>query len=381
MDNYNLHEVDIFADLSDDDISYLVSHSKEVDIAKGECFIQEGEPAHTFFVILEGKVDVLKRSPHDNELHRLTQLTKNDITGEMTLLNRNKRIATLTATEHTKVLVFETQAIKGNHKLYEKLTNTLGNLLANRLDFTNEVTVVSMAKQLDEEKKRSALGLYFVRLIYLLSGYSITITLMDKYKDTLGITDSTPLTIAILLVACALMYVIMKKSHISLKTFGITTDNWQFALKDAFWLTVPILFIIILIKWVIISHNPAQHLFQPFISFMKKNEVNYNLYFITLVLYIVFSPLQEFMIRGALQGGLQDLLLGSKIHRVITAIIVSNVIFATLHLHLSLFYVFLTFIMGCYWGYIFARSRSLIGVAMSHVIVGVWAIYIVGIKI
>ena len=96
------------------------------------------------------------------------------------------------------------------------------------------------------------------------------------------------------------------------------------------------------------------------------------------VLYTFHAPFQEFVVRGCLQGSLQEFLRGT--YRQSVAVVGSNLIFAAFHLYLSLGFAVLTFVPGLLWGWLYRRHGTLVGVALSHVLVGLWAVFVVGIE-
>jgi membrane protease YdiL (CAAX protease family) len=68
-------------------------------------------------------------------------------------------------------------------------------------------------------------------------------------------------------------------------------------------------------------------------------------------------------------------------HRVAHAILLSNLLFSATHLHISLTLALLVFPMGVFWGWIFARQGSLVGSSVSHAIIGVFGLFVVGFPI
>ncbi|HAT9447444.1 TPA: CPBP family intramembrane metalloprotease, partial [Legionella pneumophila subsp. pneumophila] len=86
------------------------------------------------------------------------------------------------------------------------------------------------------------------------------------------------------------------------------------------------------------------------------------------------------MARSALQSTFFHFLPGEKLFRQWNGIFLSNLIFATMHTHLGLTFASLTFIAGLFWGWLFHRQKSLLGVSVSHVILGVWSLFIVGLR-
>ena len=77
-------------------------------------------------------------------------------------------------------------------------------------------------------------------------------------------------------------------------------------------------------------------------------------------------------------ASLQRLLEGAEHPRTWLAIWLANLSFAMTHAHLALYFIPVVIIPGLFWGWLYARQRSLVGVSVSHVLVGVWGIFIVG---
>jgi membrane protease YdiL (CAAX protease family) len=99
-------------------------------------------------------------------------------------------------------------------------------------------------------------------------------------------------------------------------------------------------------------------------------------YLVQLAIYVVLIPVQEFIARGVFQGSLQEFLTGRN--RTLKAILISNLLFSTFHLFVSPYFALASFLPGMFWGWHYSRQRSLIAVSASHVLIGVWALHLVG---
>jgi membrane protease YdiL (CAAX protease family) len=64
--------------------------------------------------------------------------------------------------------------------------------------------------------------------------------------------------------------------------------------------------------------------------------------------------------------------------RRLSAILVSNLIYAVAHLHISLAFAAASFAAGLAWGWLFARQRSLVGVTVSHLLTGLFVLFVLG---
>ena len=53
----------------------------------------------------------------------------------------------------------------------------------------------------------------------------------------------------------------------------------------------------------------------------------------------------------------------------------SSLLFATTHLHLSTAFAVVTLVPSIFRGLLYARQRTLVGVCVSHVVIGLWVIF------
>jgi len=84
--------------------------------------------------------------------------------------------------------------------------------------------------------------------------------------------------------------------------------------------------------------------------------------------YILVAPLQEWICRGVLLTAIADLLPGKT--RPMAAIVISSLIFSTLHLHYSQTLAVVALLSGIVWGWLHLKYRNLAGPIVSHFILG-----------
>ena len=51
-----------------------------------------------------------------------------------------------------------------------------------------------------------------------------------------------------------------------------------------------------------------------------------------------------------------------------------------MHLILSYQLALLVFVIGFFWGCLYQKQKTLVGVITSHILIGVWAFFILGIQ-
>ena len=91
MDPQGLKAIPLFASLSDDDLDLVSTFISEVSVSPGKHLVDEGDYAYDFFMIQEGTAEVSRGGEIVNEL------TAGDFFGEVALLERQKRNASVIA--------------------------------------------------------------------------------------------------------------------------------------------------------------------------------------------------------------------------------------------------------------------------------------------
>lgn len=94
-----LRHVPLFSACSKRDLRRIAALVDEIDVPEGKVFIRQGEPAWECFVIADGKAKAAVRGSGS------ASLGPGDVVGEMALLDRGTRSATVTAQTDMHLLV------------------------------------------------------------------------------------------------------------------------------------------------------------------------------------------------------------------------------------------------------------------------------------
>ncbi len=106
MDESDLQSIPLFESLPRDDRLLIAQHSDEIDVAEGTDLVRQGEFAYEFFVIEQGGAKVLRDGDH------IADLGPGDFLGEMGIVNKAVRTATVTTTADSRVIVMTEQAFR-----------------------------------------------------------------------------------------------------------------------------------------------------------------------------------------------------------------------------------------------------------------------------
>ena len=123
-----IKRVPLFAGLSKRELEEIASIADEIDLREGKVLTEQGRSAREFFVLLEGKADVSKNG------ERINQLGDGDFFGEIALVSRSPRTATVTATSPVRALVITDRSfrrlLEGSPEIQLKVLEALAERLA-----------------------------------------------------------------------------------------------------------------------------------------------------------------------------------------------------------------------------------------------------------
>jgi CRP/FNR family cyclic AMP-dependent transcriptional regulator len=105
-----LVQVPIFAGLPENALLRIVNAIRVVQVAAGEQVFEEGQPALSMFVVREGQLEICKRGRNGAEFC-LARLKMSDCVGEMSLIDIQRRSATVRALEPVTLYVLDNREI------------------------------------------------------------------------------------------------------------------------------------------------------------------------------------------------------------------------------------------------------------------------------
>lgn len=389
----------LFSNLSDSDLELIASSVKEKKYYSDEFIIRENEVGDEFYIIKSGSVEIIKKGATKNnhdEYYRISILNQGDTIGEIALIESSERTASARVLTETTVLVLSVQTIRdlsSHEKYYSKIIAQLKDLknqlmetptyakmalnlaqeLSNRLNKTNLVTVEALRQELHLSKMRVEIGRFLIIIISLLVVYTYCLAFISTAVDYVS---STMILLPMLLFFLGGVIYFMRSTGYPASFFGITLKNWRQSLYEGIVWTIPALLLIVLMKWIGLKvYGYDDPLFEG--PKHSVQDLSPLMTVVVIVMYLVMTPLQELLARGVIQGSLQHFLIGK--HRILLAIVIANLIYSMTHLHLSTVAAIVVSLYGFLFGWLYSRHHNLIGVSLSHLMVGGWSFFIVGV--
>jgi CRP-like cAMP-binding protein len=367
----------LFEGLNEEQIKTLFSISKEIALEKDCYLMREGDPAREIFLIVEGDLEITRYDTKHKQHHTIAVLKAGDTVGEVSLLDSGLRSASACAKSFCRLRSIsfdDLHAIADKDKTIYSIFYHLAKNISERLRHSNDVALQAMERQLDEFRTRVTLGNFFVYVVIIMSLYTFGLDGL-KYVMNVG-KNSSYVTLPLTLVFVILFIFLMKTSDFPLKTFGLTLENWRRAIFEGIVFTIPFAAVILAVKWLLVNYVP-HYMGRPLIEGLAKMSADPKTWWTFLFIYIlIVAPLQEFLSRGGLQGPLEEFL--SSKYKIPLAILVSNLLFSTMHLFMSLEIGLLVFVPGVYFGWLYSRTHNLLGVWIAHALVGTIGLSIVG---
>jgi cAMP-dependent protein kinase regulator len=98
LDASQLKSIPLFADVPDEELGQIATFAQEVTVNEGRELVREGDFSYEFMAIEEGEAEVTREGRH------LADLGPGDFFGEMGLLEKTLRNATVTAKTPMRVV-------------------------------------------------------------------------------------------------------------------------------------------------------------------------------------------------------------------------------------------------------------------------------------
>jgi len=368
----------LFRKFTDQHVSRLLDLIHEIrPVADGEFLVREGDEADEMYIVKGGAFEVVKAEAGSEGHHRLAIIGPGMSIGEVALFDQGARSASIRALGDSSVLVLRINDLKMlsdiDQSAAAQMNINLAEEMSQRLRATNEVTVEALQAQLAESETRAEMGRFMSRVLIGTCLYMFALGAIKALSQYLP--DTTMVTVPILLAFAIALLINIKLSIFPASSYGFTTHNWQLALKEAVLFSLPVAALIIGAKWLLTLYMP--HLQgAPIFDLYQSKGVSLQMGLVAALAYMVFAPIQEMIARSGMQSSFQMFLTGK--HKTTVSIFVSTLLFSSTHLHVSLALALLVFPLGLFWGWLYARNPTLIGVTVSHVLLGLFGLFVVG---
>jgi CRP/FNR family transcriptional regulator, cyclic AMP receptor protein len=128
MDPARLKRIPVFADLSDEERDHVAALAAEVSVPESKELVREGDYSYDVLAIEEGTASVDRHGEH------IADLGPGDVFGEMGVLKREQRNATVVATSPMLLVTLTSWDIRRLQKTAPNAVDHLREVVAQRSD-------------------------------------------------------------------------------------------------------------------------------------------------------------------------------------------------------------------------------------------------------
>ncbi|MCK6548190.1 cyclic nucleotide-binding domain-containing protein [Myxococcota bacterium] len=331
---------------------------EETAHAPGEHVAREGKPLGALCVVASGELVVSKRDPEGAE-HVLARLGPGEIFGELSFVDAAPASATITAIEPTTVLRLPRSnlALCPPHARAE-LERTITRATVERLRTLGGDFARAQQAQREEARVRHHLERFVLMLVALFGLGQLVARLI-----TPGLAPALHMAYSwgFLLLIVALVVGFMHRHDSAPADFGLTLDGGLRSGVEGTLFGVALAGVVIGGRAASMSPGDVLFTWGSVAAYPPALSATF------FAAYPLHCFLQELVARGAIQGSLERML---RRHARAGATLVTAVLFGIFHLHVSIGFAIVTFAASLVFGAIYARHRTLLGVTITHTIVG-----------
>jgi membrane protease YdiL (CAAX protease family) len=349
----------------------LLENCTYLQLECGTVIAKEGDVSNSLILFVSGKIEVA-----NNEVQVAT-LEAPDLCGMLSYYERNnRRNATLTAkgkTEILKVSYSYLDKIKSEDvALYQKISSFLAAETSVRLNSTNK----RLVKNINE--KKTAMN-FFAATVFLCvcSVLIILFAQLVLHKDLISSSNSSTVVTCYILVLFSLVYgVMVYRSMFPLTFYGLSLSSWKKDIKISLIWTFWFLATVVFVKWALISFVSAYKSYSLFE--IPAKEGTFVKVAGLIIIYSLFTIIQEFCARGIIQTVLMTF--AETRYEKFRAFFLTTALFAASHLHFSnMMFAAAVVLPSIFWSFLYERlDRRIVGVCVSHSVMGVFGFTILG---
>ncbi len=368
----------LFSNLTAEQMDELLDLMYEEKVSVGVNIVQEGEPGDTVYIIREGRAEVLKEDDN-GEYHHIAMLKSGDVIGEISLIDRRPRSATVRAVENTQLIGLSVEQLYARSKPEVSLANILkvnfATTLSHNIRKLNTRAVSKLKDQLKRSQKQIFLGHYIFALMTLVSLYILS---MSVFNAVVSLEPSTAyLSIPVIFLFGIAFYQLISKSEFNHKIFGLTLDGWRYSVIDSLLLSIGVVIpVILLVKFLTILLVPGMENAPVFLYEGILSNLDERQRLLLIMAFFFYVPLIEFIARGVCQTSFMMFL--THRNRRWQAILLAGLFFSLPHAHISIHLALSTFALSLFWGWLYTRHTTLVGVILSHLLLGYFGFFLVG---
>lgn len=352
-------DTDLVAGLTAGQLALLDSRTRTIECVPGEVVLALGSVSAGIHLVMRGSVEVQSRGGSSDTLVPVATLGQGAAFGELSALAGTAAISRVVAKTPTRLAIVDVASLEQSAEglaIRNLLNRNVIRINQERLSAANASYVRELEERVALLARRHSYSRFLVFVIVLF-GICLLVNKWVSEHGTINVYSPAFAWAYLATLVAPTTFMVWREGY-SWRVLGFTADHWRRDLLRASGLAA-ILVALIAIGVGASGRSPANL------------EAGYLLRYGPL--YAAHSALQEFMVRGVLMGMLLQIFGDVTRRERIGANVVASLMFALVHVHFGMTAVLVTFGFSLLLGAYYLTSRSLAGVVLIHVVVGLAA--------
>jgi len=345
------------------------------NFAPGETLLREDQPNGRVFLVEEGELEVWKGDPKQPQGVCVARLKSGECFGEMSAINSAPSSATVVAGSPVRVRVMALEDLPQQGNIKEQVTLNLARILVRRLSSANGEIQTKHQSELKAMQRVTAASAFVSRMLTVLSLYMFSLPFVAMLIPLLP-TETLVSFFFIVVFVWVVVNFMQAQPQVRVDSWFMTFKDWPRQLWRALPWTVPPILVFVAIKLSVMHTRPDVRFFDPMSAIGPNLPMDFPMWAGFAAGYTALCFAQEF-IRCAVQGTIA--LINGAASGPWKPILLADVVFMSVHLHLGPAFAAQAFLGGLFFGYEFHKERSYLSVAITHSLVGLFAVFIAGI--
>lgn len=225
--------------------------------------------------------------------------------------------------------------------------------------------------------KKFNLGSYVLGLMMFGSFFIYFLKVLTALDHTLAF--NTYISLPIIMITAIYFLLFIHFSGRPKSYFGFTTKSWRQSIATMNKIALPMIILILLLKWSCIHYLPFAHGELLFTLFHKPH-VSVTSWLFDWVIYVAISaPLQAIFVYGGLQGPFMELVAPHNNRNILyLPVAAASLFFSVFHLFISVPLAIVAGIFSFICGLVYSYHGTLVGQIYMHILIGTWFFFIVG---
>ncbi|MGO8954273.1 MAG: type II CAAX prenyl endopeptidase Rce1 family protein [Rhodomicrobium sp.] len=380
----------LFSSLSRQQLRLVLPHLKCKKYKRGRVLLQQGaKNPGKIYIVLDGQISITRQgiSPLESRPvdYELAELRRAEIFGEVSFVDGGPSSVSFLAKTDVLLAIVDLSASRRREtirRVREIVAGKLRHHIARQADESVVLRMNSLRLENQLAAYRTGVGHIVTTTLCLLSCYTLALSFLPAFKNE---THANFVLSPLIILLFSLTFIpVIARSGFPASFFGLQLDNWPTALALSLRASALFLAAFLLVKWILINTSPsfagASLIGSAEIVVRGKAASFTTWYWLAFAVYLLLTPMQEFVARSGIQAPLYAFLHGSEMKRRWFSILASNLVFTAAHAHISLAFALAAFLPGILWGWLFAKTNSLMAAIVSHLIVGGAGVFLFGIE-